>query len=165
MSSPQRCPYAALGLPRSADAAAVKRAFVEAAKRNHPDHLPAASSRAERAAAAARFVAVAEAYSVLGDASKRAAFDRAGGASSSSALGNRLGGKRVLFFFFLVDVVSDPTAPAIAPLQPPSPRGRPLDARGRMGSRRARDGSPGRGGPRGDGRRRPLEDREPREAH
>jgi len=88
MSSPQRCPYAALGLPRSADAAAIKRAFVEAAKRNHPDHLPAASSRAERAEAAARFVAVAEAYSVLGDASKRAAFDRAGGASSSSARGS-----------------------------------------------------------------------------
>ena len=81
--TPPRCPYAALGLPRSADASAIKRAFVEAAKRSHPDHLPASSSAAERAAAAARFAAVAEAYAVLGDASRRAAFDRAGGARGS----------------------------------------------------------------------------------
>lgn len=87
MSTPPRCPYAALGLPRSADASAIKRAFVEAAKRSHPDHLPSNSSAAERAAAAARFAAVAEAYEILGDASKRAAFDRTGAAGSSSYAG------------------------------------------------------------------------------
>lgn len=84
MSSPpgQRCPYAALGVPRSADASAIKRAFVEAAKKSHPDHLPSGSSAAERDAAAARFAAVADAYSILGDASKKAAFDRMGSASA-----------------------------------------------------------------------------------
>lgn len=84
---PPRCPYATLGLQRSADASAIKRAFVEAAKRSHPDHLPSNSSAAERAVAAARFAAVAEAYEVLGDASKRAAFDRSGAVGSSSYAG------------------------------------------------------------------------------
>lgn len=84
MSNPSRCPYAALGLPRSADASSIKRAFVEAAKKSHPDTLPSTSTAAEKAAAAARFAAVAEAYSVLGDASKKAAFDRTGGRSSSA---------------------------------------------------------------------------------
>lgn len=83
MSPP--CPYAALGVPRSADASAIKRAFVEAAKRSHPDHLPASSSAAERAAAAARFAAAADAYSILGDASKKAAFDRMGSFSAGAS--------------------------------------------------------------------------------
>ena len=90
--TPPRCPYAALGLPRSADASAIKRAFVEAAKGSHPDHLPAGSTAAERAAAAARFAAVAEAYAVLGDASKKASFDRGGGASRSGSYSSAGGG-------------------------------------------------------------------------
>ena len=86
MSSPPKhsrggggCPYAALGLPRgTADATAIKRAFIEAAKGNHPDHLPSSSSAAQRAAAASRFAAVADAYALLSDASRKAAFDRTG---------------------------------------------------------------------------------------
>ena len=86
-SSSSPCPYAALGIPRTADAAAIKRAFVEAAKASHPDLLPSGSTSAERRAAAERFAAVAEAYAVVGDASRTAAFDRMGSSSASAAGG------------------------------------------------------------------------------
>jgi curved DNA-binding protein len=63
--------YAALGVDRSADAAAIKRAYRRLARKYHPDvsHEPQAEER---------FKEVAEAYEVLSDAEKRAAYDRIG---------------------------------------------------------------------------------------
>jgi molecular chaperone DnaJ len=64
--------YEVLGVPRDADADAVKKAYRKAALRWHPDRNPGDSGAAER------FKEVAEAYQVLGDAKKREAYDRFG---------------------------------------------------------------------------------------
>ncbi len=66
--------YTILGVPRSADDKAIRRAYRKLAKENHPDLHPG------DAAAAQRFKDVAEAYEVLGDADKRAKYDRFGAA-------------------------------------------------------------------------------------
>ncbi len=60
--------YAALGLDSSATLADIKKAFRLKAAQFHPDRNPAAD-------AAARFQAVQAAYEVLGDASRRQAYD------------------------------------------------------------------------------------------
>lgn len=65
-----RDPYAVLGLARSASEKEVKAAFRGLAKRYHPDangHDPAAG---------ARFNEANQAYEILGDAEKRAQYDR-----------------------------------------------------------------------------------------
>lgn len=66
--------YAILGVPRGADEKAIRRAYRKLAKESHPDLHPG------DAAAAQRFKDVAEAYEVLGDAEKRAKYDRFGAA-------------------------------------------------------------------------------------
>ena len=65
-----RDPYAALECPRGADAAALKRAYRRIVKENHPDRNPG------DVAAEARFKEAAAAWDLLGDADKRARFDR-----------------------------------------------------------------------------------------
>lgn len=69
--------YAALGVPRDADAEAIKKAYRKLARRHHPDV-------SKDADAEARFKEVAEAYATLKDPEKRAAYD---------ALGSRRGGE------------------------------------------------------------------------
>jgi curved DNA-binding protein CbpA len=64
--------YALLGVPRSADAAAIKRAYYLAARRLHPDKNP------RDPAAGARFQALARAYQVLGSPELRARYDAHG---------------------------------------------------------------------------------------
>ncbi len=64
--------YEVLGVPRQAGADEIKKAFRKAALRDHPDRNPGDK------AAEDRFKEAAEAYSVLGDPEKRAAFDRYG---------------------------------------------------------------------------------------
>ena len=64
--------YEVLGVPRDADAEAIKKAYRKAALQWHPDRNPGKPEAAER------FNEVAEAYQVLSDQEKRPAYDRYG---------------------------------------------------------------------------------------
>ena len=61
--------YSDMGLRRDASASAIKSAYREAAKRDHPDKNPGDPDAAER------FRRVARAYETLGDAEKRRLYD------------------------------------------------------------------------------------------
>lgn len=63
--------YAALGVPRDADAETIKKAYRKLAREHHPD--VSAASGAE-----ARFKEIAEAWQTLKDPDKRAAYDELG---------------------------------------------------------------------------------------
>jgi curved DNA-binding protein len=63
--------YAALGVPRDADAEAIKKAYRKLARQHHPDV-------SRDPGAEARFKEVAEAYATLKDPEKRAAYDQMG---------------------------------------------------------------------------------------
>jgi len=65
-----RDPYEVLGVPRSADAAAIKSAFRRLAKKLHPDANKSDPKTAQR------FGELNTAYEILGDEGKRKAFDR-----------------------------------------------------------------------------------------
>ena len=62
--------YAALGVAKDAAAEEIKRAYRKLARRHHPDVNPGDPAAEER------FKEVAEAYHVLGDKERRAAYDR-----------------------------------------------------------------------------------------
>lgn len=62
--------YATLGVPRTADAAAIKRAYRKLAKELHPDQ------NKDNPRAAERFKTVTAAYDILSDPARRAAYDR-----------------------------------------------------------------------------------------
>jgi len=66
--------YEVLGVPRTATADEIKRAYRQLARKHHPDLQPAA----ERTRAAERFKEINEAYEVLSDADKRARYDAVG---------------------------------------------------------------------------------------
>jgi molecular chaperone DnaJ len=70
--------YEVLGVERNASADDVKRAYRRAAMQWHPDRNPDNKAQAEH-----NFREAAEAYSVLSDAEKRAAYDRYGHAGVS----------------------------------------------------------------------------------
>ncbi|WP_324274686.1 DnaJ domain-containing protein [Blastococcus brunescens] len=63
--------YAALGVPKDADASAIKKAYRKLATELHPDKNPG------NAEAEARFKDVSEAYDVLSDPKRRAEYDDA----------------------------------------------------------------------------------------
>jgi molecular chaperone DnaJ len=63
--------YAALGVAKDADAAAIKRAYRQLARELHPDKNP------DNAAAETRFKEVSEAYDVLSDPKRRSEYDEA----------------------------------------------------------------------------------------
>src|SRR3954463_11904892 len=67
--------YDLLGVPRGADEAAIKAAYRKLAKECHPDRHNGCAQQE------ARFKAVSEAYEVLKDPQKRAAYDRFGHAA------------------------------------------------------------------------------------
>ncbi len=71
--------YEILGVSRDADAEELKRAFRRAAKQYHPDRNPGDKE------AEARFKEINEAYEVLRDPEKRAAYDRFGHAAFEGA--------------------------------------------------------------------------------
>ncbi|MCK6481892.1 MAG: molecular chaperone DnaJ [Planctomycetaceae bacterium] len=71
--------YEVLGVPRDADADAIKKAYRKAALQHHPDRNQGNPSAAER------FKEIAEAYQVLSDAEKRALYDRYGHAGVQQA--------------------------------------------------------------------------------
>ncbi len=71
--------YEVLGVGRDASPDEIKRAFRALARRHHPDANPGDSGAEER------FKEINEAYSVLSDADKRAAYDRFGTAEPQAA--------------------------------------------------------------------------------
>jgi molecular chaperone DnaJ len=75
--------YAALGVPKNADAAAIKKAYRQLARDLHPDKNPG------NAAAESRFKEVSEAYDVLSDPKRRGEYDEA---RSLFGAGGRPGG-------------------------------------------------------------------------
>src|SRR5215213_11822831 len=73
--------YELLGVPRGADEAAIKAAYRRMAKECHPDRHNGCANQE------ARFKAISEAYDVLKDPQKRAAYDRFGKAAFNGGAG------------------------------------------------------------------------------
>lgn len=73
--------YDVLGIRKTADAAAIKKAYRKLAKQYHPD------SNEGNAFAAERFKEITEAYDVLGDEKKRKLYDQYGDAAFEEASG------------------------------------------------------------------------------
>jgi molecular chaperone DnaJ len=71
MAAPQRDYYEVLGVPRDADAKAIKDAFRKLALQYHPDRNKAPDAEA-------RFKEIAAAYAILSDPKKRAQYDSRG---------------------------------------------------------------------------------------
>ncbi len=69
--------YETLGVPRTASAEDIKKAYRDGALKYHPDR------NAGDTAAEEKFKKISEAYSVLGDETKRAQYDRYGTAGTS----------------------------------------------------------------------------------
>lgn len=65
-----RDPYAVLGVPKSADEAAIRAAYRKLAKQYHPDRNP------DNKAAEEKFKAATSAFEIIGDKEKKAKFDR-----------------------------------------------------------------------------------------
>jgi len=83
--SEQRDYYEVLGVPRDADAKAIKNAFRRLARRYHPD--TSTEPDAEE-----RFKEIAEAYGVLSDPARRASYDAEGFAGLAGASAEDLWG-------------------------------------------------------------------------
>ncbi len=75
--------YQTLGVPRDADAAAIKTAYRRLAQKHHPDKNPDNPEKA-----AEKFKPVQEAYAVLSDPQKKSAYDRFGHAAFEGGRGN-----------------------------------------------------------------------------
>jgi len=71
MTAPQRDYYQVLGVPRDADAKAIKAAFRQLALQYHPDRNKAPDAEE-------RFKEIAAAYAILSDPKKRAEYDARG---------------------------------------------------------------------------------------
>ncbi|MSP67297.1 MAG: molecular chaperone DnaJ [Alphaproteobacteria bacterium] len=78
--------YAILEVEKNADAEVLKKAYRKKAMRFHPDRNPGDKT------AEAKFKEISEAYEVLKDEQKRAAYDRFGHAAFDPAQGGRPGG-------------------------------------------------------------------------
>src|SRR6478609_8823583 len=80
--------YEILGVQRGCDDAALKASFRKLAMEHHPDRNGGCEE------AAGRFKEINEAYSVLSDPQKRAAYDRFGHAGVNGAAGGGRGGRQ-----------------------------------------------------------------------
>ncbi len=74
--------YTALGVPRNADDAALKKAYRHLARAWHPDRNPGDKAAEER------FKEISEAYAVLSDPDKRAQYDRFGTVAGPGGVGD-----------------------------------------------------------------------------
>lgn len=92
--------YEVLGVARDAGEADIKSAYRKLALKNHPDRNPGDHAAEER------FKEAAEAYSVLGDAEKRARFDRFGHAGVQGPGGSAPGFNEEIFTDFS-DILGD----------------------------------------------------------
>jgi molecular chaperone DnaJ len=92
--------YEVLGVARTCSAEDVKAAYRKLAKEHHPDRNPGDDS------AEPKFKEVSEAYEVLKDAEKRAAYDRFGHAAFQGGAGGR-GGPGFDFAASFTDVFDD----------------------------------------------------------
>ena len=86
MAEQKRDYYEVLGLSKGASDDEIKRAYRKLAKKYHPDMNPGDKT------AEAKFKEVNEAYAVLSDADKRAAYDRDGHAAFDGSMGGGDGG-------------------------------------------------------------------------
>lgn len=77
--------YETLGVSKSASADEIKAAYRKMALKHHPDHN-------KEAGAEAKFKGINEAYQVLSDAQKRAAYDQYGHAAFDPSAGGGMGG-------------------------------------------------------------------------
>src|SRR3989440_843340 len=84
MATNKRDFYEVLGVSRSASEDELKKAFRRLAKQYHPDTN-------KEQGADARFIEINEAYEVLSDPQKRAAYDRYGHAGLGNGMGNGFG--------------------------------------------------------------------------
>src|SRR5579863_1954161 len=98
MSVAKRDYYLVLGVSRDADDQAIKGAYRKLALQHHPDRNPGSKEAEER------FKEAAEAYSVLCDSQKRAAYDRFGHQGVTGPAG---GGFDATGFPDLGDILSD----------------------------------------------------------
>ena len=98
MSATRRDYYEILGVGHDADDQALKGAYRKLALQYHPDRNPGSHEAEEK------FKEAAEAYSVLSDAQKRAAYDRFGHQGVAGAAGNGFDGAG---FPDLSDILSD----------------------------------------------------------
>ena len=80
--------YDVLGVSKDADEGELKSAYRKLAMKNHPDRNP------DDEAAAERFREATEAYEILKDPQKRAAYDRMGHAAFEGAAGGGDAGRR-----------------------------------------------------------------------
>lgn len=80
--------YEILGVTKGADAAAIKKAYRQKAKELHPDR------NSDNPQAEAQFKEANEAYEVLKDENKKAAYDRYGHAAFENGMGGGGGGPR-----------------------------------------------------------------------
>jgi molecular chaperone DnaJ len=74
-------PYQVLGIPKNADADAVKKAYRKLAREHHPDRNP------DDPAAEERFKEVQDAYDLLSDPEKREQYDRYGAMGGAGGFG------------------------------------------------------------------------------
>ncbi len=93
--------YEVLGVGREADDQGLKGAYRKLALKYHPDRNP------DNKEAEERFKEAAEAYSVLNDSQKRAAYDRFGHAGVASAAGPGGGGFDASQFSGFEDIIGD----------------------------------------------------------
>src|SRR6202035_3273366 len=98
---PKRCYYEALSVERTASDADVKAAFRKQAMQCHPDRNPG-DNDAER-----RFKEINEAYEVLKDPDKRAAYDRFGHAAFEHGIGGTAAGFGADFASTFSDIFDD----------------------------------------------------------
>src|SRR6201996_6539532 len=96
----KRCYYEVLGIERTSTVDVIKGAYRKAAKEHHPDRNHG-DTQAE-----VRFKEVTEAYEVLKDDQKRAAYDRFGHAAFEQG-GGRGGGNPFDFASSFTDIFED----------------------------------------------------------
>ncbi|HRQ56981.1 MAG TPA: molecular chaperone DnaJ [Azoarcus taiwanensis] len=92
--------YEVLGINRDANADAIKKAYRKLAMKHHPDRNPGDKSAEDK------FKELSEAYEVLSDADKKAAYDRYGHAGVDPSMGGR-GGPGAQGFDGFADAFSD----------------------------------------------------------